>query len=278
MKTPPKKECLFIGVSHTFSLPVVTPVGLEIFDPRSESPSSNDESDPRRRSTLGLRSHSHTDTEFSRATSAFGDAIHFFSGQSFRSCFVSSPDGQLHDCTSDIIGWSPHPSGPANDDALKFAIQNLDVLMPLNLNDKFNRVSNALRLYDLGQGEEYPDLALMCFVSALEGLFSISTAELSFRLSLTIAKFLEQRADAQRALFHQIRELYSIRSKLSHGDKICADEDQAAIHLVEHWVPFSAEIAWRYFRSLLQKDLVETFNVREIHESFLEVIIFEQTS
>ena len=278
MKTSPKRECLFIGVSHTFSLPVVTPDGLEIFDPRSESPSSNDESDPRRRSTLGLRSHSQTDTEFSRATNAFGDAIHFFSGQSFRSCFVSSPDGQLHDCISDIIGWSPYPSGPANDDALKFAIHNLHILMPLNLNDKFNRVSNALRLYDLGQGAEHPDLALMSYVSALEGLFSISNAELSFRLSLTIAKFLEQRATAQQALFHQIRELYSIRSKLSHGDKICADEDQAAIQLVEHWVPFSAEVAWRCFRRLLQTNLVETFNEKEKHESFLEAIIFEQTS
>jgi hypothetical protein len=272
MNTFPKKECLFIGVSHTFSLPVTTPDGLEFFDPRSES--SGDEHDPRRRSTLGLRSRSHTDTEFSRAQNAFADAIHFISGQSLRSCFVSSPDGQLHDCTSDTIGWSPYPSGPANDEALKFAIQNLHILMPLNLNDEFNRVSNALRLYDLGQDSEHPDLALMSYVSSLEGLFSISNAELSFRLSLTIAKFLEQRPAAQLDLFRQIRDLYAVRSKLSHGDKICADEEKAAIQLVEHWIPFSAEIAWRCFRKLLEKKLIETFNDKRKHEAFLETLIF----
>lgn len=267
-------ECLFLDVSHTFSLPLVTSDGLEIFNPKSESGSAHPLSAPCQESSLGLRSRSHTDTAFVRALHAFGDGVHFFSGHSFQSYYLDLGDGCLQDYTSDIVGWSPPPSGPADDAALQFAIEHLPVLMPLNLNDTFNRVSNALRLYDLGQSTQHPDLALISFVSALEGLFSVSTAELSFRLSLTIAKFLEQSPTAQQTLFREIRDLYSVRSKLSHGDKICADEEQAAIQLVEHWVPFAAEIAWRCVRKLLEKNLIVTFNERQKHEAFLETIIF----
>ena len=274
MKTFSEMECLFVGVSHTFTLPVVTTDGLEIYDPRSETSLAHKKTNPLQQSSLGLRSWSHTDLEFSRAFHAFGDAVHFYSGQSFRSYYVDLGDGNLQDYTSDIIGWSPHTIQPADDAALKFAIEHMPILMPLNLNDTFNRVSNALRLYDLGQDSQHPDLALISYVSALEGLFSVSNAELSFRLSFTVAKFLEEEGTSQLALFREVRDLYSIRSKLSHGDKICADEEQAAIQLVEHWVPFSAEIAWRCFRKLLEKKLIETFNDKRKHEAFLETVIF----
>lgn len=267
-------ECLFVDVPHAFKLPVVTPDGLEVFNPQSEISSVRAKKDPRQRSSLGLRTRSYSDTAFVRAIHAFGDGIHFYSGHSLRSYYLDLGDGHLQDYTSDIFGWSPHPIAPVQHAALTFCIERLPVLIPLNLNDTFNRVSNVLRLYDLGQETQHPDLALISYVSALEGLFSISTVELSFRLSLTIAKFLEQTPASQQTLFLEIRELYSVRSKLSHGDKICADEERAALELVDHWVPFAAEIAWRCIRKLLEKNLIETFNDKRKHESFLESIVF----
>jgi hypothetical protein len=270
----PPMECLFVDVAHAFTLPVVTPDGLTIFNPQNENSSERSRDEKRRRSSLGLRSSAYRDTAFMRAIHAFADGLHFYSGQTLRSYFLDLGNGCLQDYTSDIIGWSPRAFAPADDAALAFAIERLPTLMPLNLNDTFNRVSNALRLYDLGQDTQHPDLALMSYVSALEGLFSISTTELSFRLSLTIAKFLEQTSAAQQSLFGQIRDLYSIRSKLSHGDKLCADEERAALQLVEHWIPFAAEIAWRSFRRLLEKNLIETFNDKRKHEAFLESVVF----
>ena len=141
----------------------------------------------------------------------------------------------------------------------------------------FNRVSNALRFYDLGQNAESPDLALMSYVSSLEGLFSVSITELSFRLSLTISKFLEVKPESQRALFEQLRDLYVMRSKLSHGDKICHDEEQAGIQLAEHWVPFAAEVAWRCNQKLIKDNLISIFNSKKEHASFLDAHIFKQS-
>jgi hypothetical protein len=267
-------ECLFVDVAHVFTLPIVTPDGLEIFNPQNEKSSERSRDDIRRRSSLGLRTSAYKDTAFMRAVHAFADGLHFHSGQTLRSYFLDLGDGCLQDYTSDIVGWSPRAFAPADDAALAFAIERLPALMPLNLNDTFSRVSNALRLYDLGQDTQHPDLALMSYVSALEGLFSVSTTELSFRLSLTISKFLEQTSAIQQPLFGQIRDLYTVRSKLSHGDKLCTDEEQAALQLVEYWVPFAAEIAWRCFRKLLEKNLIETFNDRRKHEAFLESVVF----
>ena len=79
---------------------------------------------------------------------------------------------------------------------------------------------------------------------------------------------------SQKIVFDEVRDLYVVRSKLSHGDKICADEERAAIQLAEHSVPRAAEVAWRCIGKVIEKNLVATFNEKPKHESFLEAIIF----
>ena len=77
-----------------------------------------------------------------------------------------------------------------------------------------------------------------------------------------------------RQLFGQLRDLYNVRSKVSHGDKICADEERAAIQLVDHYAPLAAHIAWRCFRKLLDENRVGTFNNKADHEAFLDTLLF----
>jgi hypothetical protein len=56
--------------------------------------------------------------------------------------------------------------------------------------------------------------------SGIEGLFGVDS-ELSFRLSLYIARYLSPRKGArQNAIFDSIKKLYGIRSKAVHGGKI----------------------------------------------------------
>jgi hypothetical protein len=272
------ETCLFFGVTHTFSLPVTTKDGVEIFNPKNESSYHKSHAVAYKRSNLGLRIHSCTGEKFLQIVNAFSDGIHFITGESLRSQYVIFGNGYSHDSSTDIRGWAPFPFEAAADDkALALCLERLPVLIPLNLNSTFNRVSNSLRFYDLGQSSESPDLALMSYVSSLEGLFSVSNTELSFRLSLTISKFLEDKSESQKALFKQLRDLYVVRSKLSHGDKICSDEEQAGIQLAEYWVPFAAEIAWRCNQKLVKDNLISMFNSKKDHAAFLDALIFKQS-
>ncbi|RDS84167.1 HEPN domain-containing protein [Dyella psychrodurans] len=66
-----------------------------------------------------------------------------------------------------------------------------------------------------------PRLALLW--AGIEALFDIDS-ELSFRLSLLAARFLEPNdRDAARVLFTQIKDLYKVRSKAVHGGRMKGD-------------------------------------------------------
>ena len=118
------------------------------------------------------------------------------------------------------------------------------------------------------------DLALLGFVGAIESLFSISPQELSFRLSLLLSKFLGRDAEEQRTLFHRARELYVVRSKIAHGDKVNKNEEAAAIQIVEHWTPTAEELARLSLRRVIEHGLVDLFNSKARHDALLMELLF----
>jgi hypothetical protein len=63
-----------------------------------------------------------------------------------------------------------------------------------------------------------PALGLVSLWGALERLFSVSTQELSFRVSANIAAYLESPGTKRYELFKHVKRLYDHRSKAAHGD------------------------------------------------------------
>ena len=56
--------CLFFNVRHSFSLPIITKSGVEIFNPQKVTAIKKTFSEIYKKSNLGLRSNSLTDEEF----------------------------------------------------------------------------------------------------------------------------------------------------------------------------------------------------------------------
>ena len=95
----------------------------------------------------------------------------------------------------------------------------------LNETDKLGELS-ADRLSYVVERRNIEDKVLDCFIG-LESLYlPDGNAELSFRLSLRIAKALEKTSKAQEDLFRFIRQMYSKRSKLAHGAIVEVQEEE----------------------------------------------------
>ncbi len=89
-----------------------------------------------------------------------------------------------------------------------------------------------------------PRAQLALLWSGIEGLFGIDY-ELSFRLSLYIAKYLAPRNRVrQKAIFNNVKKMYSIRSKAVHGGKLKSPNDsvQESIKILHRLVVKSAEM------------------------------------
>ena len=172
-----------------------------------------------------------------------------------------------------ILVWGHYVQG-ISEDAASWVERHHEAIGPHINSEGYSRISNALRLYDVSLHTRNADLALLGFVGALESLFSIAPQELSFRLSLLIAKFLGSDSDSQRKYFEQIRNLYTVRSKISHGDRIDKNEEAAAIQIVENWTPRAEELARNSLRKIFENGLTETFNSHTRHEEFLVNLLF----
>lgn len=90
------------------------------------------------------------------------------------------------------------------------------------------------RFYILNQKFDQED-KLLDILIAFEALFLSETAELSYRLSLRISKFLQEEYDSA-SLFDFIKRVYSIRSKIVHGSPIKSkdlkfNEDQLTLKI-----------------------------------------------
>lgn len=86
----------------------------------------------------------------------------------------------------------------------------------MNQNTPFN---TAFQAFDQAPSTGSMALYLVSMWGALEALFSPSPAELRFRVSATIASFLEPFGPTRRELQKTIAKLYDARSKAAHGSK-----------------------------------------------------------
>ena len=90
-----------------------------------------------------------------------------------------------------------------------------------------------------------PRIQLAILWSGIESLFNVST-EVSFRVTLYIARFLADRDDIKaNEIFKKVKKLYNMRSSAVHGNKMKEDissfvDDSAA--LLNQLILSSAEI------------------------------------
>jgi hypothetical protein len=80
-------------------------------------------------------------------------------------------------------------------------------------------VAIAMRRYVSARQRRSPADALIDYWIALESLFGTGTAELTFRMSLRIAAFIESDPAARRARFEAATESYKYRSLVVHGER-----------------------------------------------------------
>ena len=102
--------------------------------------------------------------------------------------------------STEPVTWG-HYDDSLSTESLEFAERFAPRLAELNLNESFNRLSNALRLYQSALTLTPSDVALVVFMSVLEGLFTSATQELSYRLALTVSWFLEDTKEARLQVF-----------------------------------------------------------------------------
>lgn len=91
--------------------------------------------------------------------------------------------------------------------------------------DSYRDAVHALSSY---KWHTLPRAQLAMIWSGIEGLFGIDS-EITFKLSLGIAKFLGEGVEEQRQIFQNTKILYKARSKAVHGGKIKGDVQNAII-------------------------------------------------
>ena len=106
-----------------------------------------------------------------------------------------------------------------------------------------DRYRNAVHCLASYRWHSMPRAQLALIWSGIEGLFQVDY-ELSFRLSLYIAKYLSPKSRArQRTIFDEVKKLYGIRSKAVHGAKLKEPGDavKKSLKLLRRLVVKSAE-------------------------------------
>ncbi len=114
--------------------------------------------------------------------------------------------------TSEDISWIKDKYAIYN----KLAFQHSNFMIALESSTNW-RYSNSARL------------AIASIWAGIESLFSINS-ELVFRISLYIANILESERNQRIIKYKQIRELYGLRSKAIHGDKMSDEKLLETIH------------------------------------------------
>lgn len=121
--------------------------------------------------------------------------------------------------------------------------------------NKFNPLSNALRLYFAGLRMLPSDVALVTLVSALEGVFTTSEHKVSARFRRGVAAFLESNPTARQELHDHARDVYSWRSRVVHGNELDPDGERTAIMLSEELTPSAEILCRRTFRRIFEERL-----------------------
>ena len=74
-----------------------------------------------------------------------------------------------------------------------------------------------------------PRSAISRIWGGIESLYGVNS-ELVFRISLYSATLLEARGEHRKERFNQVKKLYSMRSKVVHGEKVSDADMQMTLH------------------------------------------------
>lgn len=119
-----------------------------------------------------------------------------------------------------LRSWPPATLKEEQCEWLKTHFSNARSLMS---KDSYRDAVHALSSY---KWHSLPRAQLAVIWSGIEGLFGIDS-EITFKLSLGIAKFLGESVEEQRQIFQDTKSLYRARSKAVHGGKIKGDVQNA---------------------------------------------------
>lgn len=114
-------------------------------------------------------------------------------------------------------GSKPHKVTP---EERIWIIENFDNARNLLGNERFRTAIHCLATY---RWHSLPRIKLAVIWSGIESIFGIQS-EIRFRLSINIARFLHLNNEENRkSIFDSVKNLYTIRSKAVHGEKLKSD-------------------------------------------------------
>lgn len=185
---------------------------------------------------------------------------------------IEDGHADLHRREQQMSGPWGHVDTRLEQSAVRRAAEFAPRICELSRLEAFNPLSNALRLYTESLELVPSDLALVAFVSALEGLFTTSSENISFRFRLGVAFFLETEKEARVKVREEAKRLYAARSKVVHGTKIASSEEKSAITLAEDLVPRAEQLARRCFQRIFEEQLDAFFETarNERRDDFFE--------
>lgn len=128
----------------------------------------------------------------------------------------------------------------------------------------YNRLSNAHRFFDNAYDQGNADMAIVGFVTVLEGLLLTTDKEISRRLSLRLAQFLGRDLMEKKDRFRKAKEIYKCRSNIVHGGAVIknGDAERAAICVVDYIAPMTARFARAVLLKIYEEGLTDVFESR----------------
>lgn len=130
-----------------------------------------------------------------------------------------TPSSMIHVTNHHLRGLRSWPPLTLKEEQLAWLGSNFANARALNEKEAYRDAVHALASY---KWHSLPRAQLAMLWSGIEGLFGIDS-EITFKLSLGIAKFLGQTVDEQRQILQGTKALYKARSKAVHGGRIKGD-------------------------------------------------------
>jgi len=132
-------------------------------------------------------------------------------------------------------GWYMHPTlnmYPTLNKELPF-FEEVDIRKAKNLyqkivgvssNSQFRRLQRALKFYTQTLFTNHKELIFVMYWQSLEALFSLEDREVTHQLCERIACVLRPPGQKRKEIYHKLKELYAIRSRIVHGGDISEEE------------------------------------------------------
>lgn len=98
----------------------------------------------------------------------------------------------------------------------------------LRMQDRLTRVGRALTFLQAARSTNDLGMKVSYYCTCFEALFSSSTTELTHKLGERVASFVETTPENRLILYKKVKEAYSIRSKVVHGDELNKKDFQKA--------------------------------------------------